>query len=158
LKAGDVLQRANGSLGRVLEVKATARVERVYNFTVDRAHTYFVGENKWLVHNADPCGVVWKSFEKGQLSTHYTKHGSEFGNISQSAYFNQAKEFGGGPLRSGAVEVVEGGFLIRYDPNTREVFVGHVGDRQVRTYYIADNRDPDPLAAAVALAQALSKK
>jgi filamentous hemagglutinin len=34
-----------------------ARVERVYNFTVDEAHTYFVGDGQWLVHNtALSCG------------------------------------------------------------------------------------------------------
>jgi hypothetical protein len=49
----------------VLDVRATARAERVYNFTVDQAHTYFVGDSKWLVHNCpsvDLTGPAGQSF------------------------------------------------------------------------------------------------
>lgn len=34
----------------------------MYNFTVATAHTYFVGEGQWLVHNA--CNVFWNSQRK----------------------------------------------------------------------------------------------
>lgn len=27
----------------------------MYNLTVDTAHTFFVGDGQWLVHNANPC-------------------------------------------------------------------------------------------------------
>jgi hypothetical protein len=30
----------------------------MYNLTVDEAHTFFVGEGQWLLHNTDPlCGI-----------------------------------------------------------------------------------------------------
>jgi hypothetical protein len=37
----------------------------MYNLTVETAHTFFVGDGQWLVHNAGPCsftspgGLVW---------------------------------------------------------------------------------------------------
>jgi hypothetical protein len=31
----------------------------MYNLTVDEAHTFFVGDGQWLVHNTDPlCGLT----------------------------------------------------------------------------------------------------
>jgi hypothetical protein len=54
LVKNDVLKRSSG-LGRVLEVKRTSRVERVWNISVAEAGTYFVGDGQWLVHN---CSIV----------------------------------------------------------------------------------------------------
>lgn len=34
----------------------------MYNLTVDEAHTFFVGEGEWLVHNTDGCLI---GFAKG---------------------------------------------------------------------------------------------
>ena len=52
LVKGDVLRRSSG-VGRVLEVKRTARVEVVWNISVQGAGTYFVGDGQWLVHNCN---------------------------------------------------------------------------------------------------------
>lgn len=30
----------------------------MYNLTVDTAHTFYVGEGQWLVHNADACRQI----------------------------------------------------------------------------------------------------
>ena len=30
----------------------------MYNLTVETAHTFFVGDGKWLVHNVDPCSSL----------------------------------------------------------------------------------------------------
>jgi Pretoxin HINT domain len=76
LKSGDVLKRSSG-LGRVLEVKLTERSARVYNFTVNEAHTYFVGEGQWLVHNGPgkaACGFDWDHI--------FDRH-SDFGRTAQ---------------------------------------------------------------------------
>ncbi len=45
LVKGDVLRRSSGE-GRVLEVKCTARVEVVWNISVQGAGTYFVGDGQ----------------------------------------------------------------------------------------------------------------
>lgn len=51
LHAGDAVRRANGTYGRVDNVRIERRTQRMYNLTIADAHTFFVGEGEWLVHN-----------------------------------------------------------------------------------------------------------
>jgi hypothetical protein len=44
----------DGDFGTVDAVVITDGTAEVYNLTVDEAHTYFVGDGAWLVHNACP--------------------------------------------------------------------------------------------------------
>jgi hypothetical protein len=52
LKPGDAIRKANGTTGIVQFVKTVRERSIKYNLTVDTAHTYFVGNGQWLVHNA----------------------------------------------------------------------------------------------------------
>lgn len=52
LQPGDKIRQADGSTGEVEFVRAVVKPQEMYNFTVAAAHTYFVGEGQWLVHNA----------------------------------------------------------------------------------------------------------
>ena len=52
LKAGDRLKLADGSLGTVLNVTTVQQTREMFNLTVETAHTFYVGTNGWLVHNA----------------------------------------------------------------------------------------------------------
>src|SRR5579871_532393 len=54
LKIGEHVRRADGSYGVVKAKQAWLHVERMYNLTVEGAHTFFVGHEEWLVHN-DAC-------------------------------------------------------------------------------------------------------
>ncbi|WP_409069157.1 hypothetical protein ACFLKB_04805 [Clostridium sp. FAM 1755] len=102
--------------------------------------------------------VKWKGFRKGELTTHYKKHVvemGEFGKITQSQYMKMAKEYAAetsSAFKEGKVE----NFIIKYDPNTRRVLVGHCKSREIRTFYKADFRDHDPFQAAIELAKKLS--
>jgi len=55
LQLGDSVQQADGTSGTVNAVRAEQRPQVMYNLTVAIAHTYFVGEGAWLVHNS--CGI-----------------------------------------------------------------------------------------------------
>ena len=55
LQAGDLVWQADGTTGVVQAVEVVARQQRMYNLTVAEAHTFFVGDGEWLVHNAGPC-------------------------------------------------------------------------------------------------------
>jgi len=138
----------------------------VYNLEVEGLHTYFVGEAGVLVHNANEpdkkctdgekglaAQINWKGFSKGELAVHFEKHGAEFGNITQSQYLKLAKSFASEEGQFQEQKV--GNFIVKYDPATRRVFVGHAGDREIRTFYIADGRDADPFQAAVDYAREL---
>ncbi len=54
LKVGDSIRNADGSTGKVKKIKIEQSTREMYNLTVDQAHTFFVGEGQWLVHNACP--------------------------------------------------------------------------------------------------------
>lgn len=55
LDQGMSVRRADGSYGTVETVEVEHHTQRMYNLTVAEAHTFFVGEEGWLVHNANPC-------------------------------------------------------------------------------------------------------
>ena len=59
---GDQLFDAAGDGGVVDAVALVHQPEWMYNFSVDTAHTYFVGDGQWLVHNQ----VIW--FKRDHLN------------------------------------------------------------------------------------------
>jgi hypothetical protein len=48
------VRRADGTFGAVEAVRLVVRPALMYNLTVAEAHTFFVGEEGWLVHNTCP--------------------------------------------------------------------------------------------------------
>ena len=51
LKAGDRVWKADGASGVVQAVDVVPVQQPMYNLSVAVAHTFFVGEHQWLVHN-----------------------------------------------------------------------------------------------------------
>jgi hypothetical protein len=51
LEIDSQVQRANGTTGIVEAIEFIHNSQLMYNLTVAAAHTYFVGEGQWLVHN-----------------------------------------------------------------------------------------------------------
>jgi hypothetical protein len=51
LRVGDEILKADGDHGVVETVTVVDQPQPMYNLTVDTAHTFFVGEGQWLVHN-----------------------------------------------------------------------------------------------------------
>lgn len=51
LKFGDEVCQADGTTGIVWLKWNVEKAQAMYNLTVDTAHTFFVGEGQWLVHN-----------------------------------------------------------------------------------------------------------
>ena len=57
LHQGDHIRRADGTFGTVEAVKVVEHSQTMYNLTVATAHTFFVGEEHWLVHNQSPTPI-----------------------------------------------------------------------------------------------------
>lgn len=57
LCVGDRVRQADGRYGEVEAVEVVEQPQAMYNLTVAKAHTYFVGEGRWLVHNS--CLPGW---------------------------------------------------------------------------------------------------
>ncbi len=102
--------------------------------------------------------VRWKGFSDGKLASHFKKHvleAGEFGGkITQNQYLKMAKEFAQEKSKR-FLEKAVGNFIVKYDPVTRRTLIGHLKDREIRTFYEADFRDPAPFAAAVEMARSL---
>jgi hypothetical protein len=58
LEPGMHVPSASGEPGEVSSVDFAARPAIMYNLTVEVAHTFFVGEGEWLVHNTG-CDIRW---------------------------------------------------------------------------------------------------
>ncbi len=46
--------QGGGSFGSVQAKQIVLKQEMMYNLTVEKAHTFFVGQDRWLVHNTCP--------------------------------------------------------------------------------------------------------
>lgn len=51
LEIGDTIHRSDSQMGSVESIVTVYNPQPMYNFSVDVAHTYFVGQQGWLVHN-----------------------------------------------------------------------------------------------------------
>lgn len=60
LMLGDQVRQAGGMSGVVQRVAVERRSQPMYNLTVAVAHTFFVGEGQWLVHNTCSLGGRYK--------------------------------------------------------------------------------------------------
>ena len=52
LHQSDLVRKADGTTGVVQTVAVESHAQVMYNLTVATAHTFFVGEDQWLVHNS----------------------------------------------------------------------------------------------------------
>ena len=52
LQLGEHIRQADGEYGVVQAVEVEQRPQVMFNLTVATAHTFFVGDQQWLVHNS----------------------------------------------------------------------------------------------------------
>jgi hypothetical protein len=95
---GAPVRKADGGVGIVAAVESVALEQPMWNLTVAEAHTYFVGESQWLVHNGS-CELIAKDVA-GVLDDRAQRHrtvGVAFGTneAGDSADFVASS---GGPL------------------------------------------------------------
>jgi YD repeat-containing protein len=64
LKIGDRIKQADGTTGTVTNVITVQQTQEMFNLTVDEAHTFYVGQNGWLVHNCDDLTPVTNALER----------------------------------------------------------------------------------------------
>jgi Pretoxin HINT domain len=158
LQAGEELRSQDGEEMRVASLGRIPGAQPVFNLEVESEDVYFVSEAGVLVHNsyADTLAKLrLKGFSKGELGEHFRKHGDEFPGMSQQDYLKRAKEFAAAADPNHKVDG-RGPFLIKYDPSTKEILIVNKKDREIRTLYKDDGRDPDPWQAALDYATALS--
>ncbi|MCC6497490.1 MAG: hypothetical protein IT193_14655, partial [Propionibacteriaceae bacterium] len=67
LRPGDRIHRAFGGTGPVTSVTVARQPQVMYNLTVDAAHTFFVGDDAWLVHNTGGRGTALSGRQAEQI-------------------------------------------------------------------------------------------
>jgi len=73
LKEGDLLTLYDGTTKVISKIELVEGNFKVYNFTVEEFHTYYITNQKVLVHNGNPCSVKY-----GQnMLTKFKKHSAE---------------------------------------------------------------------------------
>jgi hypothetical protein len=70
LQVGMHVWRADGTMGRVQSVLQVQQPQRMYNLSVAEAHTFFVGDGEWLVHNCARPRLQLPSRAKGGTYVH----------------------------------------------------------------------------------------
>ncbi|PXW14305.1 intein/intein [Chryseobacterium sp. CBTAP 102] len=74
LKEGDYVTLYDNTTKRIDRINFISKGNfNVYNFEVEDYHSYFVGKNKILVHNGNPCAVSYGS----NMLTKFKKHSAE---------------------------------------------------------------------------------
>jgi RHS repeat-associated protein len=89
LVLGDHIRSADGTWGEVTSLSLRSQTQAMYNLTVDTAHTYFVGDGKWLVHNLclpsleDLSNAAAEPSKGGftKAGHAFTKHGNRPGTV-----------------------------------------------------------------------------
>ena len=78
LEKGDKVLLSDGKYGIVKEVKTKECKEYItYNFEVEDYHTYYVGKNSVLVHNAG-CGGSFKKYTPDEIARKYNITTNDF--------------------------------------------------------------------------------
>ncbi len=73
LHSGDLIQTAQGEKLSVISVKATGKIEQIFNFAVADTHTYLVGKDHAVVHNS--CAIL------NQVMKHFAGQGWNAGKF-----------------------------------------------------------------------------
>lgn len=79
MQIGDDIRNADGSTGEVESVAFEQTSQEMYNLTVDEAHTFYVGDGQWLVHNLKICDPR----ELPSVVRHYTSKNGYKGIIHE---------------------------------------------------------------------------
>lgn len=76
LQVGDKVRNAKEETGKVEKVTTEETSQEMYNLTVADAHTYYVGDGQWLVHNACTYRARFeKQVGRPVLKNHELHHG-----------------------------------------------------------------------------------
>jgi hypothetical protein len=134
LTIGMHVRKADGSYGLVWWAWAIQRTQTMYNLTVGTAHTFYVGQGQWLVHNE--CGGGAPEFASPQnLTKHFIKHGDEFGYATEQEYLQGAQDLTtSGPQDGVLSRIASDGDTVYFKPSTDE-FASVSSNNVLRTYF-----------------------
>ena len=93
LEVGDQILQSNGTTGKVDAIVIEVAPQIMYNLSVADAHTFFVGDGQWLVHNTCPIQYPKDFSVRGK-----TKNWSAWFNSERDARALAREKIGHSPL------------------------------------------------------------
>ena len=152
LLVGEHVRRLDGSWGVIEQLTIEARPVVMYNLTVARAHTFFVGDEGWLVHNA--CGPVrggkgkiplkggGTALPKGNtwMKVNEIAHGNPPEVASKIAKARNNLRDGWDPQRFVGIEIVEDGTKVAVNGNHRLSVAREMGYDEIPARVLLDKR------------------
>ncbi|WP_235910277.1 polymorphic toxin-type HINT domain-containing protein [Deinococcus kurensis] len=107
-KIGDTIKQADGTTGLVANGTTVQQTREMFNLTVSEAHTYYVGQEGWLVHNANgSCGLTFlgtKNAGTGNATSIFSYGGKQI-ELGTNHAWNQSKHLlEGTGLTAGQIE------------------------------------------------------
>lgn len=131
LRAGDVLRNADNERMPVVEVEYCDTEIKVYNFEVEDFHSYFVGDDRVLVHNE--CNVQKSdkskplesvNYDSKQVGKKYGEHMKDYPDMKDyTDYIDYADEIFNSPDKiirdeiNGEIYYIKGNDLLRIKEN-----------------------------------------
>jgi RHS repeat-associated protein len=105
LKAGRHVKTATGIDLIVTALKATGKIEQTYNLTVDDMHTYLIGTDHVVVHNAGVCmmAIEWHHMLPRKFSKQFANAGLDIEKFKEPLTFFEHRAAGNG-VHAGAAE------------------------------------------------------
>jgi hypothetical protein len=92
LSIGDLVRRLDGSTGDVEAITTEERPQVMYNLTVAVAHTFFVGEQQWLVQNGQVACVALTKTVLPPLTTAGQCHASYLAPAHRQLCYRQQRQ------------------------------------------------------------------
>jgi len=126
LKIGDKIKQADGTTGLVANLTTVGQTREMFNLTVSEAHTYYVGNDGWLVHNcptADATSIASAAAKHDAMVKHVLVQGdmSGLGIRTREQLANFVDEVLAG--KDTYVRQLSNGRSAYLDPNTNVVIV-----------------------------------
>lgn len=153
LQVGDRVRQADGEHGVVEAIAFEQRPQVMYNLTADHAHTFFVGDQQWLVHNSCPVRFD-PQFASRQILNQPATSGYAVtpGARTISAHAAERIAYGGPGRPSTTLEyvdqILDQGTEVVYDP-IRDTIRVRATQLAGRPYVVVSASDPDHVVTVV---------
>jgi hypothetical protein len=94
LVIGEEITQAGRGYGVVQSVWTVGRTQAMWDLTVNEAHTFFVGEQNWLVHNCEyDLDDLGRDFQTNGTRSNYRLHEAETGSRLADDYLGDNAEW-----------------------------------------------------------------
>ncbi|GAB4578180.1 MAG: hypothetical protein Fur0022_09140 [Anaerolineales bacterium] len=117
LNLGETVFSAAGEIGMVRDLEYVYSVQPMFNLTVAEAHTYFVGEGQWLVHNSCGGAEILSDLLR-RVNRQFGPNNFDIGGTLDDAYAYWDEI----ALNADKISTIKGGWVAKFSDGTYVTF------------------------------------